>query len=234
MSNFKKDLSIESNIHQYLRENLYWKLKNMNKLHYFISSGDREMQVKGLDVTLKYTDGRVFKVDEKSAVYHFYNGVTRTRKLPTFVLEIGFLNKEEVKEGWLISDKYSETVTYLFNWIESKPEVTEPWNLTKDNIVSVDSFLVRKDVLLKYLEDKFSLSKEVLKQISQYFYKNPNLQNLPHSKRWRYSEKISEKPLNFLLQKNELQQIAEEKYIVRKDGLFIISGAVVDENNKIN
>lgn len=206
----KQDIIVEREVAKFLDENLY---NDSDIFKEFLRTPNRDEQLLGYDVILSTRDGKLkwAVVDEKVAARY------ANTKLGTFALEISFLNKSG-KEivGWLIDEK-KKTEYYLCGWItksdipydeEKKRYLTE--ELTKDNIISMDWCLVSRDKILKHLES-LGWTIDKIKRQSDKIRKNDGVSTnkFIDGVTFRYSNNLSEKPINLLMWKSTYFKISD-------------------------
>lgn len=200
----KRDTDVEQEIARFMDEHFY-----PNHVTEFTRYTSREEQLKGKDVQFTYQSLKNIIVDEK-AMSHYIN-----RDLPTFAFELSFIrgNGEEV-QGWFL-DKSKETQYYLMMWIFAKQE--KPWEVTKDDITRVDGILLDRFKLIEYLNGQgmtevrmISRAREIRasgidgatdkRDDTSYYFFN--------------TTRLDEKPINIILKKRKLIELAEARFNV--------------------
>ncbi len=187
--------------------------------HYLYSNGqfskhertdEKADQLKGSDIILSIPSlGLVdVVVDEKGMTQYM------TKPLPTFSLELSFLNYGNVVTGWFVDDTKS-TEYYMFLWPKAKVD----WNATENDFCEVEYMLVSKKSLRDFFE-KEGLSKEQLnKKASEIrarggdggpIDKDPNKDYY-----FYYTTKLVEKPINLIVRKKLYKQLAIMSGIVK-------------------
>ena len=150
-------------------------------------------------------------VDEKASIYYI------NKDLRTFVLEVPFLNRGfHYSDGWFVDDSLS-TEYYLMQWI--KADVADPWQVKENNITEIECVLVSKAKLKTYFEAE-GYNKEKLLQIAQEMRASNQTMIAPKGKPYRFyfTQKLAEKPVNILLNKEEYIRLGEFHYFVKADG----------------
>lgn len=197
----KSDEKIESINNQYLDSKFY-----KNEVDANIRITDKKLQVKGVD-TIFNLNGKQYICDEKVAA-HYIN-----KNLQTFAFELSFINRSnDVQDGWII-DKNKLNNSYLLCWLDKA---------VSDNPVSVDEIekseivLVTRDSILNYLNNiHWDINKLKLKAHSIRYGKDTKLGNiLENGVKFSFSEKLVEKPINIILSREILRQIADYKAIL--------------------
>ncbi|GAA6237268.1 hypothetical protein [Apilactobacillus micheneri] len=210
---------------------------------------NKEDQESGIDVKLLFGNNNL-NIDEKSAIHYARaNG----SELQSFAAELATKNKINASGqlyGWLFNDQYFNTNYYLFNWIHiNKPTnfgttrktCDEFWKSNDYKITKVHSYFIKKSVLQRFVEnklmDKYNSNFKSAKEIVNYLCKN----NLPKNKqiiypidknvhkkwdetvRLQWSRYLSECPLNIVIGKSYLKDIAKfdfTSYIDREPSLI--------------
>lgn len=167
-------------------------------------------QIDGSDIilTIPSLGIRDAVVDEKASIYYI------NKDLRTFVLEVSFLNRSlHYSEGWFIDGSLS-TEYYLMQWI--KANVDDPWKVKENNITEIECVLVSKAKLKAYFEAE-GYNKERLLQIAQEMRASNQTMIAPTDKPYRFyfTQKLAEKPVNILLDKQEYIRLGELHYFVR-------------------
>lgn len=86
------DMNAESELAEFLDENLYSQLLGEGKFLSIERMAEKEQQLQGIDVTAK-TQNSVFYIDEKAQLYYI------NKNIPTFAFELQFLKGGRVIEG---------------------------------------------------------------------------------------------------------------------------------------
>lgn len=153
--------------------------------------------------------------EDKSVAYYL------NKNLPTFAFEIEFLRNGIPTTGWLCNDSLV-TDFYLLIW----PFATQdsPKGIRWDQFEKAECLLIQKKKLLKALQE-LGLSEERLvgdaRQIrSNHLIGKQAISNL--SGIYYYAsdpQKYREAPINLVISKTRLSQIATRTYIVTKDSV---------------
>lgn len=162
---------------------------------------DKNTQVSGIDVKFEF-NGTHYDCDEKAAIRYV------NKHLQTFSFELSFIDRSGVvRDGWLINDKCVNN-SYMLIWIDSaKPEDLP--NI--DSIKNIQCSLVRKEAIIKYLEDNgFSEDKLEFKCHNIRENKNENLGNIKkYGLKFSFSQQLVEQPINILIPRSELMKMSD-------------------------
>lgn len=175
---------------------------------------DKERQVQGIDVIFNL-DGNKHLSDEKAATSWINKG------LKTFSFELSFINRRnEIMDGWFLRDDLLND-SYVLVWIdegEMRPFGTEEnVEVLKgvDAILKADIAVVTKSAIKDYLES-LGWTEDKLKTKCDAIIENPDGENMGNVFRngckFSYSTQLVEKPVNVLLTREKLMEIAEFKY----------------------
>ena len=200
-----KDMVAERELAKFLDKHLY----TQNIFTKAERTDDANSQIEGSDIILSIPSLNIQNavVDEKASIYYI------NKNLRTFVLEISFLNRGyQIQEGWFVNDNLS-TEYYLMQWI--KANVANPWQVKEDNITEIECVLVSKKKLKDYFESE-GYDKTRLIQLSQQMRASQQKMLAPTGKPYRFyfTQKLAEKPVNILLNKEEYIRLGEFHYFV--------------------
>ncbi|MCE4957995.1 hypothetical protein [Macrococcoides caseolyticum] len=221
-STFNADLTVEKEVNMYLDTYIYPILSSEFGLE-FTRIHDKDSQHKGIDTegSHKLFNDKL-KIDEKTATHYFKNNLNHTG-LKTFALELSYLNKHKTyRDGWLFNSKYSDTNAYLFSWGWTTPDVQHWRDIRFENIIKIESVLVMKKDLLRYLDRNYNFNKATF---SDYIYE---YQESRHTSKFfikensgpyifQSSNKYAEAPTNLIFPKEELINISKQHIIHYKD-----------------
>jgi hypothetical protein len=219
ISTREKDMKVEREVAAFLDKNLY---SNTDIFSEFARTDGYDEQIHGSDVLLSTTDKKLNRnvVDEKVAISR------ANVNLPTFSLELSFINNYGKKQiGWFL-DSAKTTEYYLFGWI-TKADIpfnneTGKWEyheLTRDSIREFQWALVSRQKIMKFLEkrgwtmEKLARQDEAIRQRG--YVKNPK--EFIDDVSFFYTCKnprMSEKPINILLKKETYMELADHKGII--------------------
>ena len=213
----KNDMMVEREIASFFDENLY---SDKELFSEFARTDDYDSQIKGSDLILSSSDGKLTRVavDEKV-------GITRANTgLETFILELSFINKLGNKTcGWFL-DMSKITDYYLFGWINKADipydEVLKKWDtnkINKNNIRELEWALVSRKKLIKFLEDRGWTLEKLARQ-------DEKIRNQGDVKTkafiddvsFRYSGNYIEKPVNILIKRETYIRLSDFHGIIRK------------------
>lgn len=202
-----EDKKMSSIVSDFIRLNFYDKYTDNLEI-----VCDRERQVQGIDTIFSF-EGREMYCDEKSAV--------RYRGIKTFSLELSFLNKyDDLTEGWFLSDNMKNDC-YLFVWIDRSSSDTPDKKTITDisDITEAEIALVGKSNIRKYLE-RIGWTKEKIKEKERKIRMegDRNFGNIfSDGCKFTFSEHLPEKPINILVPRRILRNIAMKDKIIRID-----------------
>ena len=210
VNNRANDSNVEREIAQFLNENLY---SNKDLFKEFARTDEKEEQIKGSDLILSTSDGKLDRVvvDEKVAA-RFAN-----TNLNSFALELSFIGRDGKRKcGWF-TDSSKKTEYYLLGWItkaeipyddENKRYDTD--SITKDNIISLDWVLVSRQKIMKFLEKKgWTLDRLALQDNKIRENGGVRTKEFINGVSFRYSDGYVEKPINILLEKDSYVEISD-------------------------
>ena len=172
----KEDVDVESVISQYLDKYYYRVILNDDDRIERISGEDKR-NINGSDIVVTRYPGThkeySMNLDEKAQLYYI------NHPLPTFALEILFINTYgNLQEGWFIDDT-KNTTDYLFIWPRSNKEIDtkrgkkegnkqgNPKTLNQLSIKDIDfieCMRVNKKKLQEYIQKKTGISIKDLKK----------------------------------------------------------------------
>ena len=218
INNRKNDMIIEREIASFFDENLY---SNKELFSEFARTDDYDSQIKGSDLILSTSDGKLNRVvvDEKV-------GITRANTgLETFILELSFINKLGKKNcGWFL-DSTKATDYYLFGWINKADipydETKKKWDtnkLNKNNIKELEWALVSRKKLIKFLEKKgWTLEKLARQDEKIREQKGVRTKEFIDEISFRYSENYIENPVNILIKRETYIKLSDLHGIITKN-----------------
>ena len=204
-----KDMEAERELAKFLDKHLY-----TNSIFTRAERTDNaSTQIDGSDIILSIPSLgiRDAVVDEKASIYYI------NKDLRTFVLEISFLNRGyQYNEGWFVDESLS-TEYYLMQWI--KANVADPWQVKENNITEIECVLISKAKLKEYFDNE-GYDKAKLLQTAKKMRAENQTMIAPAGKPYRFyfTQKLAEKPVNILLNKEEYIRLSEFHYFVRPNG----------------
>jgi hypothetical protein len=199
MSFRQRDSIVEKEIAKFMDEKFY------NNVQDFVRFETKEEQLKGKDVSFTFREQKNIIVDEKAQT-HYIN-----KDLPTFAFEISFLRTNgEWTLGWLL-DKEKENNYFILIW----PFASKEWNLVKDDITKLDCLLINRQKIIDLLE-KEGFTKEKI-MIEEEKIRRGNLFGKIGSGNayFYHTEKLQEKPINIVIRKDKLIEIAEKRFTIQ-------------------
>lgn len=210
-ASFNMDLLNEQVLASYLDQYFYPKLE----MSYGTRVTDSVEQYKGIDVRFNYGN-REYLVDEKGYL-------SKPTIQDTFVLELSFLNRQNVRvEGWFYNPQKIST-HYLLCWADrdnisiydrSRPFVVE-------NLHRVETMLVNRLVLQDYLNRQYGITRQFIEESHVELLRD--LENGPirlqHSDSRYHLSKKREQSVNIVMQKDEyvVSCAVEARYMVYRD-----------------
>ena len=240
-SNRKIDSKAEALISEFLCKYLYDKLAKDHESFSYKRIIDNDLQRKGIDVILKW-DGdlpREINVDEKATVYYF------NKMIPTFAFEIDSIQTDEgtCYPGWFINDDLLTEWYHLVwpnarpNW-KSKENVFNLHQLEVEDITICETMLISKKVLKTNVRNVFGLNSNeelneflleqsaklragaplALPTITTVEKDNFTKIKIDDNYSLYYSKSIAEKPVNLVISKDKLLELAGHVYLVCQDG----------------
>lgn len=149
MAGFReRDMRVERELARFMDDYLY----NDGRFTCVERTDSIEAQLSGSDIILSIPSLGIndIIVDEKGMTQYMDN------PLPTFSLELSFLNYGREITGWFVDDD-KVTEYYMFIW----PKAKVKWNATYEDIIEVEYALVSKEAIRNYMADK-GYTKEAL------------------------------------------------------------------------
>lgn len=230
-SNFRKDTRAEHELGIFMDENYYSRLCE-DKAPYltFERETDLKLQYEGIDVIIRSDDNREIIIDEKSALYYTNNN------LQTFAFELSFEKDGKVRDGWFVKNGL-KTEYYMLIWPNARCKKDKKTGqniqvdlakLTSKDFTIVEAILLSKKKLLAYLAS-LGLTKEVLidraKQMREVYRFSGN--NYAHEDEegidflhYTYTLRLVEKPINLVIDKKKLVELADRAYFISDRGYF--------------
>ena len=158
---------------------------------------DRDVQKVGVDVYLE-NKGEEYNIDEK-ATLHYIN-----RNISTFAFEL--MNRSSGAQGWLFNHDYI-TTHYLLCW----PNAEDSYPTSKEEFTSSEIMLIKREDLINLLESK-GLSESKIKELVNKYLPQVTREKfqfeLEPGIRLFFTEWLAEKPVNIVINKSILKQIA--------------------------
>ena len=212
MSNFTRDLRAEQELGKYLDSNFYPNYTPLKNVHRVFT---KKEQLEGIDIVANFKGEKVL-IDEKGCL-------TKTIPIETFALEISYKFKGNRKQGWLYN-KEKRTTHYLLCWNKRDSDIGID-SVTADDFDYVVVMLVSRQKLLKYLQDEYGITMEVVSEKIKDILKNNKKGKLEYlgensKSYYYYSTNSEEEPINIVMQKSELMEsgVVESYILVKKNG----------------
>lgn len=198
MAGFRdRDMKVERELARFMDNHLY----NDGRFTRAVRTDTREAQFSGSDIILSIPSLGIqdIIVDEKGMTQYMDN------PLPTFSLELLFMNYGREITGWFVDDEKA-TQYYMFIW----PKAKVRWNATYNDILEVDYALVSKSALRRYFEER-GYSKSLLISKAKTIRESNQEGAIEKGENdfWFYkTTKLVEEPINLILRKKVYQQLA--------------------------
>lgn len=215
-STFRKNLEIEEEISQWLHQHFY----STDIFERAVKINESDLQHKGVDVYLQshtiFKDRREHAVDEKAAMTY----VKRDHKespLPTFAFELNYLKDDQLKEGWVYGDKYTNTEYYHIMWIwadvSKKGQFKYTWQeINQQNITKVKGLFIKKSVIQNYLSELNIRQQNLWVLRSQLQTRKKPIIQLDSFSKVMISHYLKEKPMNIVINAKKLEELASYQY----------------------
>lgn len=233
--NFEDDLLGEKAVNKFLVDFLYEKFKENGYIIDFEVSRELNKQHAGSDTILTLKDGKKLVIDEKAAI-HYAKTNLKEKAMPTFAFEVSYMHNGQLKEGWLTNTKYSATQRYLLCWLWVQVG-TNKSRLKYDDIVQIEAMSFEKTDIQEYIikivtagtdVEKFhslatakreSLEKQILHGALDSVNESIGFNEYP---KWYLTGRniLSEQPLNIILYRNQLEDLAKSHWLVTRKSLL--------------
>lgn len=195
------DNASEKQIAKFLDKNFYPAYTNN-----FKRFNDVETQMAGIDVQFDYKGLTGLLVDEK-ALTHYVN-----KNIPTFAFELDFkIASGEVVAGWFY-DEHKRTEYYLMSWITA----SRNRYFQAEDIIKLDTLLVSRSAIQDMLEG-YGMTKDLAdshaKNIRRMNISGVSQKDLRHKPYYfYYSDQLGEMPINLIVRKEKLIEIATARF----------------------
>lgn len=247
-SNRKQDSAAEQALGQFLDRYFYPRLTKRADFQWH-RHADKETQIQGIDVDITFNSGsqrtRTLFVDEKAALQY-----VNSKRLKTFALELTFINSSGIEsDGWFINDSL-KTEYYLLIWpkasIDGRPaRASDLGRLSRDDFTQLLACFISKKRLTSWLADQ-GLDAGKLKEIAVELraitdpskpykeklddglsiYCSAGAESQSDLKRRR----LVERPINLLVSRSILIELAHDTYLISKSELKRMSdGSLADD-----
>ena len=221
MSRRIEDMQAEQTLTKVMDIWVWSRLKEIGNISTYIRETNKAKQINGTDVWLHTKNKTKISVDEKAQLYYI------NQNLPTFAFELGFIGQTgNVKDGWFINDKLD---TKMYMLIYPYAKTTEIEKLEYSSFTKLECILISKLAIWRELCN-VGLTKNILieetkkmrekGEIGRKFFPNIDWCYLNMSN----PEKYSETPINLVIKKDKLIEIANQIFIATPDKLFLGKG----------
>lgn len=211
------DMSAEKELGKFLDSYFYpCLMKDFNIGTYRVE--DINYQFMGVDVCLHINNVEYY-LDEKSQLYYI------NKNLPTFAFEIDFINtSNQLSQGWLFN-KELITNYYLLVWPYATTNKLS--GIQSENFTKVECLIIDRTKIINYLNfrgwDYDNISNKAFdirmeNTIGKISIPNENNFYFYHSDPNIYSEQ----PINIVIRKNILLELAEVGYVVSRNNVIRI------------
>ena len=210
-----EDHSAEAQLAIFLDRYLYDRFPTGSAFSSIRRVQSKEEQLNGVDVEFIGTDGRVYCVDEKAQL-HYLN-----QNLPTFAFELYSYQKGYDTVGWLCNDKL-KTDFYLLIWPCATQDAYE--GITWEQFTKADCLLIQKRKILKMLASK-GLTVERMLSDARKIRASGQKGKIPIEGIKgiyyfaSYPKKYQEAPINIIISKPFLLELAQRRYLVSPQGI---------------
>ena len=156
--------------------------------------------------------------------------------MPTFAFEVSYMHNGQLKEGWLTNKKYSATQRYLLCWLWVQAG-TNKSRLKYHDIVQIEAMFFEKTDIQEYIINIVTADTDVVKFHNVASVKRESLEKqILHGAFDSVNESIgykeypkwyltcrnilSEQPLNIILYRNQLEDLATSHWLVTRKELI--------------
>lgn len=228
-SKFNQDYKSEQLLSKWLDEYFYKRLlkdgysikskfKNQSPIAY-VRDGSREAQKKGIDVHYHFDSGESLLVDEKAQLNYLNN------PLETFAFEIIYKkqnNKNTFTQGWFINDEL-ETTHYLLVYPHSD-HVDKHYQIKCYQQFSKAEVVLVEKIKLKEKLESLSINKariyEKSMEIIDTDIRKTIFENIGDRDVYMVkTDYLAEKPINIVVRKHILNEIAEARWLVTRENI---------------
>jgi len=215
--NFEDDLLGEQAVNKFLVDFLYEKFKEKGYIIDFEVSRELNKQHAGSDTVLILKSGKKIVVDEKAAI-HYAKTNLKEKAMPTFAFEVSYMYNGQLKEGWLTNPKYNETQRYLLCWLWVQAG-TNKSRLKYDDIVQIEAMFFEKTDIQEYIINIVTADTDIVKKALDKIDEPVGKETYP---KWYLTGRniLSEQPLNIILYRNQLEDLATSHWLVTRKELI--------------
>lgn len=209
------DMSAEAQLAIFLDKYLYERFPNIHRYSSIQRITEKREQLDGVDVRFTMKDGRVFNVDEKAQLYYL------NKDLPTFAFELQFLRHGVPTTGWLCNG-HLKTDHYLLIWPFADRDTLS--GISWHDFTKADCLMIAKQGILAFLEEKGLTVDRLMADANE-------LRQQGRTGKVRidgssgiyyfasYPSSYAEAPINIVISRSYLFQIAARRYIVTPQGI---------------
>lgn len=210
MNQRQKDMRAEQELAKFLDEHLYQELLKEKKFISFERITDIDRQMHGIDV-IGQTEDECYKIDEKAQL-HYINHTT-----PTFAFELEFIRYGQAIEGWFLNSSL-ETTHYLLLWPNAGTEDLS--KIVSGDFTEVEGMMISKRKLKNYLEG-IGFSNTFLENETNRLRKkgaSGSQGSFYDGIKFYVSPTYAENPINLVISKRILAQLADAHYMISQQG----------------
>jgi hypothetical protein len=206
---FKDDLNKESIVASFLDKYLYPKISVSSQRITLIAD-----QMRGKDVEATFSDLGAIIIDEKAQLNYV------NRPLPTFAMEVSYKKNTFRKEGWLF-DKNKVTEYYMLIWVRT----TEKFYTLQEDILDLECYLIKRQDIIDFLNTKDITSETIDSDISKILSQEGGKQThkASHDAYFFFTKFLAEQPINIVIRKQILANLASKKYRVTKNEITLLA-----------
>ena len=156
--------------------------------------------------------------------------------MPTFAFEVSYMYNGQLKEGWLTNPKYNATQRYLLCWLWVQAG-TNKSRLKYHDIVQIEAMFFEKTDIQEYImnivtadtdivkfhtvasDKRVSLEEKILQKALDKIDEPVGEETYP---KWYLTGRniLSEQPLNIILYRNQLEDLATSHWLVTRKELI--------------
>ena len=205
-----EDLSAEAQLSIFMDLYLYDRFPTSNLFSSIRRITSKEEQLNGIDVEFIGTDNKVYNVDEKAQLYYL------NQNLPTFAFELVSYQKGFDTIGWLCNPNL-KTDFYMLIWPFATTNTCK--EIRWEQFTKVECLLIQKQKILKLLADN-GLTINRLKADAASIRASGKVGKIPIqglSGIYYFASNplhYKEAPINIIISKQKLTEIAQRKYVV--------------------
>lgn len=181
---------------------------------------DRDLQLKGVDVILDS-----YNIDEKASLYY------SNAMIPTFVFELDFMSGNNSHTGWFLNENLL-TDYYMLIWPnvrDSYDERLKKWIRKDVSEITVNDFTIVEAMLInkKKINLEFERRMLTIERLLAYVKAIRLATNvdkytkgiiLDDDIKIMLSDRLNEKPINLVVKKKLLYELADRVYLISQDG----------------